>query len=63
MMKGKSAALEVQQVEGEEPGVVVARKLNSPFGRHGIAATEFQGQVTAGLPTKDQPSFMDYATV
>ncbi len=56
-----STALPVEQVEGEKTGVAVARKVNAPSTRHGLAALEFQGQVTKSLPAIEQPSFVDFA--
>ena len=54
--------LEVERQEGERPGQAVARELNAPFARHGLAATQIQGAIVKGLPDGDRPGLVDYAT-
>jgi len=59
--KGQENKLEVETDGKEPPGEAVARKVNSPWTRHGLAALEFQGQITRGLPDKDKPGLPDFA--
>lgn len=68
MARKQSAANKAQEnklhveTDGIEPiGEAVARKVNSPWTRHGFAALEFQGQLTRGLPEKDKPGLPDFA--
>jgi len=60
-LKGQENKLEVETDGKEPPGEAVARKVNSPWTRHGLAALEFQGQITRGLPDKDKPGLPDFA--
>lgn len=58
----KGSALKVE-TDGKEPiGEAVARKVNSPWTRHGLAALEFQGQITRWLPDHDKPGLPDFAS-
>lgn len=59
--KGHENKLEVETDGKEPPGEAVARKVNAPWTRHGLAALEFQGQITRGLPDKDKPDLPDFA--
>lgn len=63
--KGKAGAaarsLRVE-TDGEEPiSEAVARKINAPWTRHGLAAMEFQGQIVRGLPDDQRPDLVDFA--
>ena len=59
--KAQENKLEVETDGKEPPGEAVARKVNSPWTRHGLVALEFQGQITRGLPDKDKPGLLDFA--
>ena len=51
------------KTDGVEPfGEAIARTLNSPWTRHGIAATQFQGQISRDLPQQDRPLMCDFAS-
>lgn len=57
----KEKALQVDTDGVELLGEAVARKINAPWTRHGLAAMEFQGQITKSLPADGRPGFDDFA--
>jgi hypothetical protein len=52
----------VVECDGKEKvAEAIARKVNAPWPRHGLAALEFQGQMTRGLSAAEKPDFQHYA--